>query len=240
LFDPERKAEQLNLKGLNYGDSGDKKHAIEYFLLASETEGIPDTLKALYWENAAIEYVNLNKDSAIYYYEKAALLHPKNSYNNLYDKASVHLLKGETAEAGEMLLRAYDLNNKHLRANHMLGIIYMGDYDSAFYAPQKALRYNLAAYRINKTSYTELVLAKNYYYVNDPQNAAALFEDIYNKTPANVNNAADLAMIYLELGRTEEANKLLDQIRLTDPQSYNRIINLHIKLGQHSLKWRPN
>src|SRR3954468_17514715 len=74
---PTVKSGRLNKTGLEYADENNRPKAIEYFIKAAEIEGVPDTIRAIYFQNAGMQYEGLNNDSALYYYNQASKLHKR-------------------------------------------------------------------------------------------------------------------------------------------------------------------
>jgi tetratricopeptide (TPR) repeat protein len=119
----------------------------------------------------------------------------------------------------------------------MIGVIYMGEYDKAYYDPAKALPYNLRYNKLVHDVYAAFSLAKNYYLVNDMERSVDVFEEIRRKYPDYTPALGSLVMVYEELGRTEDANALLAELRTKDQQTYEHVSNSKIKAGMHGLTW---
>jgi tetratricopeptide (TPR) repeat protein len=234
-----RRAQELNKIGLKYSAQGSRADALKYFIEAYEMEGITDSQRTIYMENIGNEYWMNNVDSAIYYYAQAARVNNRNSFNWLYCMANVYILKGQTDTALLYGLRANDRNSKDMLANNLVGLIYMGEFGQDYYAPEKALKYNLRSYEAYYDVASEFALAKNYYLLNKMDKAIPLFEDVCKKSPDRTAYTGSLAMIYQELGRESDANRLLAEIKIKEPLRYEKIVNMQIKAGQHGITWHP-
>jgi hypothetical protein len=232
------KAKKLNSIGVRYSAEGKSKMAINYFLAAARTKYIPDSLRSYYLGNIGGEYWTKNVDSAKFYYYKAAKLNDKNSYYGLYFVANVYVLDNQIAKALDALLKAYKIDSVNMLANNLLGLIYMGENDTAHYAPYKALKYNRRSYSKFKDVNSEFALAKNYYLIDDMQQSVHLFEDICRRSPEFTPFKTDLIMIYQELGRKGDAEKLLAELKNEDPLRYNSVIKANCKEGEHYINWQ--
>jgi tetratricopeptide (TPR) repeat protein len=233
------KAKDLNRIGLKYSAKGKKKQAINYFIAASLIKDIPDSDRTKYLGNIGEEYWFDNVDSSKYYYSKAVKLNDKNSYAGLFYMANVYILDNEIDKAEDLLLKAYKIDSLNMLANNLLGVIYIGENGMEYYNPQKALKYNLRSYNKYKDVHSTFVLAKNYYLINDITKAIPLFEDICVRAPDYTPYQGSLIMIYQELGRNKDANRLLSKLKNRDLPRYNRLINDGIQAGTHSLVWNP-
>jgi hypothetical protein len=113
----------------------------------------------------------------------------------------------------------------------------MGEFGNEYYASNKALKYNKRSYNINKDVHSEFALAKNYYLINDMGKSVPMFEDICRKSPDYTPYKGLLIMIYQELGREKNANKLLTELKIQDMPRYTRIIKANCKVGEHGIVW---
>jgi len=231
------KPNELNRIGIHYSEEGQKKKAINYFLAASLTKNITDSERTIYLGNLGREYWQSNEDSSKYYFMKAANLSDKNSFKGLYYTANVFVLDKKTTQARDLLLKAYQIDSLDMSINNLLGIIYMGENGRECYAPQKALKYNLRTYNVKRDLAAAFTLAKNYYLINDTKKAVPLFEDVCKRAPDFTPCLSILIMVYQELGRNKDADKLLIILKQKDLPRYNQIIKLNIKKGEHGLNW---
>jgi tetratricopeptide (TPR) repeat protein len=237
---PILKARQLNNTGLEYSEKGDKAQAIVYFREAYNVEGVPDSERATFLNNIGEEYFANNPDSAKYYYLQATQLTNRNTYSGLYSRANVDILDKRVDRALDRLLRAYEIDDTKMQANNLLGLIYLGDFDKTYLDPRKALKFNRAAYDVSQNVNTVSLMARNYYLLNDMKQAVPLFEEACKQAPDNPGHLETLTMVYLEMGRTEEANTLMAKLKDMDGPLYDRVISAHIKTGEHTLTWNNN
>lgn len=237
LFD-ERKARELNKAGLGYSLRGHKKEALKCYIEASEMKGITDSERTIYFQNVGDSYWPENPDSARFFYLRAAQLNKKGSYNWLYDMSNYYALNERPDSALPYLLKAYDMDSVNKLANNLLGVIYLGEAGGGFHDPEKALKYNLNSYNAFKDVTSEFVLAKNYYELNDMQKSLYHFENAYRRAPERLQYMGTLIMVYQELGKDFEANKLLTLLQGRDLHRYEKIVNSNIKKGKHGLVWK--
>ena len=238
-FNDPRRAQELNKTGLKFSAEGKKQDALKYFIEAYKTKGITDSQRTIYMENIGNEYWINDVDSSRFYYTQAAKINNRNSYNWLYCMANVYILNGQTDTALLFGLRANDRNSKDMLANNLLGLIYMGEFGQDYFAPGKALKYNLRSYEASNDIASEFDLAKNYYLLNEMGKAVPMFEDICRKFPDRTPYLGSLAMIYQELGRISDAKNVMSVLKVKDSVRYERILKMQIKSGQHGITWHP-
>jgi|GEM_PF-10292 len=236
-IDHSKELKVLNRRALVYSRNHQQKEAIKCFMEANAFKDVPDSLRTTVMENLGNEYWYYKNDSAKYFYLQAAMLNRKNSYHWLFAMANYHVLNQRLDSALPLLLRAYERDSLKFQACNMIGVIYMGEYGEDYYDPAKALRFNLRYDKLVNDVYSAFSVAKNYYLVNEMERSVAVFQMMHTKYPDYTPAIGSLAMIYEELGRTEEARALLEELRTKDYPRYEHVTNEKIKAGQHGLTW---
>ena len=221
LVDADEEAVALNNKGLSFLDKQDYDSAIFIFKKATQTRSVSEKNKVNILRNIAITYSEMDKtDSAKIFYKKAAAASSKNSYNFLVNNADVALLEDYIPKAISNFQAAWDLDNEKVDVNNGLGLIYLGEYGNTYFNPDKALRYNLKAYEINKDRNTQFVLGKNYYQLKKYDKALEIFNTLHEEYPDYTSYLTSLILIHEDAGHTAEANKLKADLKKQDPEEY--------------------
>lgn len=237
MLDPAARARELNKTALKYSRKEDRQEAIKYFYQASQVEGITDSQRTLILENMGNEYRHYKTDSAKYYYYQAACVNNRNSYNWLFSMANCYLMDKRTDSALPLLIRAGERDSMGMQNNNILGCVYMGEYGEGYTDLVKALKYNLRYDRVAQSATSAFTLAKNYYLLNDTTRSVQLFEEIYQKYPNYTPALGSLIMVYKELGRSADAETMLDDLKKKDYARYKRVVAVNIKAGEHGLTW---
>lgn len=213
----EKKALDFNQKGIDLINAGKHEEALQAFLKAIKNPRLTKDSKGTIYRNIAITCNELNKkDSAIHYSTLAAKCFQKNSSDYLLNAADVDLLKGKTARALAKLLRAVSMDPDEMTVNNTLGLIYLGEYDDTFTDLDKALVYNLKSFNLNGSRVIEEVLARNYYRMQQYENAELHLEHLVNNYPKMLSYALDLGMTKQKLKKKNEADQLFDEIIAKD------------------------
>ncbi|RYG45445.1 MAG: tetratricopeptide repeat protein [Chitinophagaceae bacterium] len=232
------KAAQLNTQGLALASQNKHREAIECYRKAAAYKAIPDSMRSIYLTNVAMSYHTLEvNDSAKFYFAKSAALNRKKSCAYLVNMAYIALIDHDTEMALEMLKDAHRFRPENLTANNLLGLIYLGDYDETFHDPQKALRYNIAAYNAFEDDIAKSLLARNYYELNNTEKAIQLFRELNQKNPEIVSYLATLIMMEQELGNPERADELLQQLKQIDEEKYKELAADPLQPGTHNIVW---
>lgn len=193
------------------------------------------------WDLAMFYYRAGAYSQAIEYYEKALELAPLNTWF-LSGLAAAYDLEGHHAEAINILERSVEIKPDY-QTYANLGTLYF--YDTRF--ADAAAMYEVALNLKPDAWYTVWgSLAESYYWMPGKRDTAmallertvGLAEKELKEKPDDVIIITDLASYYAELGRKEEARKLLEQgvrISISDPATEFRIAEVYESLGERDL-----
>jgi len=193
------------------------------------------------WDLAMFYYKGGVYSQAIDYYKRALELAPENTWF-LSGLAAAYDLEGHHAEAITILERSLKIKPDYQTYTN-LGTFYF--YDTRF--ADAAAMYEEALKLKPDAWYTVWgSLAESYYWMPGKRDTAtALLErtaDLARKElaeePDDVIIMTDLASYYAELGRTEEARKLVEQgvqMSIADPATEFRIAEVYECLGERDL-----
>lgn len=221
LANADEEATIANNKGLSFLNERKFDSALILFKKAAQTKGISAKNKITMYRNVAITFSEMEEtDSAKMFYKKAVAASSKNSYEFLVNSADVAILEGNIPQAISNLQAAWDRDNEKIDVNNNLGLIYLGEYGETYYNPDKALRYNLKAFAINKDRNTQFVLGKNYYQLKKYDKALEIFKQLHLEYPAFTSYLTSLILIHEDAGNTEEASKLKVELKKQDPEEY--------------------
>ncbi len=216
----------LNEQGVQLINDGKHEEALQTFLKAIKSPKLSKEYKGTIYRNIGITYNQLNKmDSAIHFSTLASKCYRKNSFDYLVNAADVDLLRGKTALALSKLLRAVESDPNEMTVNNTLGLIYLGEYDEAFIDLDKALKYNLRAFETNGGRLIEEVLARNYYRLENYEQAEVHLEHLHQNYPDMVSYTLDMGMAKHKLKKKKEADKLFDEVIAKD-SSYRETIDI--------------
>lgn len=230
------RAARLNEEGLRLFDAGKTEEAITLFHQATIYSSDLDSNKRIYCSNLAVAHKLIgNIDSAKFFLKKSIDLSEKNSYMYYANYGQLYLLDSMFEKSLNVLEKSYSLNNQYGPTNNLLGLFYLGIYDSALYDPQKALPYNLKASVGTNDVNAKYVLAQNYYYLEMVEKAVALFKELHRDYPDNIGYLATTIMMEQELGN--DASFFLDKMKNLDPDTYQDLINNPVETGSHILEW---
>lgn len=223
---PKSDAIKKNQEGVSYMNAGNYEKALQAFEEAVTDPQLSQPSKGTIYRNLALTYSELdNKDSAVHYSTLAAKSFTKNSYDYLVNMADVDLLTGKTAKAIERLLRAARIDPDEIAVNNTLGLIYMGEYDDANLDLNTALVFNKKAFEAAKDRVTEDVLARNYYRLEDYDNAELHFDRLFENHPDMVAYPYYAALVKHKLKKTKEADMLFEKVIAMD-SSYKESIEI--------------
>ncbi len=221
LVNADEDATLTNNKGLAYLDARNYDSALILFKKAANTKGISAKNKVNMLRNLAITFSEMEEtDSAKIFFKKAAETSSKNSYEYLVNMADVFLLEENIPQAISSLQAAWDIDNQKVDVNNNLGLIYLGEYGQAYLNPDKALRYNLKAFAVNKDRNTQFVLGKNYYLLKKYDKALEIFKQLRQQYPTHISYLTSLILIQEDAGNAAEAEKLKVELKEQDPGEY--------------------
>ena len=221
LVDADKQAVALNNKGLFFLNKRNYDSAIYMFKKAVQIKSVLQKNKINILRNVAITYSEMDeKDSAKIFYKKAVAFSSNKSYDFLINNADVAILEDNIPQAITYLQAAWDLNNAKVDVNNGLGLIYLGEYGDAYLNPDKALRYNLKAFEINKDRNTQFVLGKNYYQLKKYDKALEIFNLLHEEYPDYTSYLTSLILIHEDAGHTADAEKLKEKLKKQDPEEY--------------------
>lgn len=231
------KAKDLNREGLDYFEKGDYKEARRLFFEATEQPNLPDTTRAIYFENIADAYArDTLYDSARTMYTTAAKLYPHPVPKYYINMAYAYFQYSRIDSALSMLEAGFRADSNNAVINNLLGLVYLGEYDKEHFDPGKAYRYNLKARKLYLDARTKLMLAKNEYHINNTWRALALFRQLHLEYPSEKAYLISLILIKAELEDSTDLEILKAELKKNFPDNYKTTIN-DISPGQHTLSW---
>lgn len=231
------KAKDLNREGLDYFEKGDYKEARRLFFEAAEQPKLPDTTRAIYFENVADAYArDTLYDSARTMYTTAAKLYPHPAPKYYINMAYAYFQYSHIDSALAMLEAGFRADSNNAVINNLLGLVYLGEYDKKHFDPEKAYNYNRKARKLYLDAPTKLVLAKNEYHINNTWRSLALFRQLHLEYPSEKAYLIPLILIKAELEDSTDMNLLKTELKKNFPDDYNNTIN-DMSPGQHTLSW---
>lgn len=220
----EADAIKINQEGVDHMNEGKYELAIQSFNEAIKNPKLTQPTKGTIYRNMAITFNSLdNIDSSLHYSTLAAKCFNKDSYNYLVNMADVDLITGRTGKALAALLRAAAINPDEMAVNNTLGLVYMGDYDENFTDLETALTYNKKAFEFKRDRVTEEVLGRNYFRLEDYNNAELHFKHLIGEYPDVINYLLYAGMTKYKLQKIPEADLLFNKILIQD-SSYRETI----------------
>lgn len=206
-------------------NEGKYELAVQSFTEAVKNQKLTLATKGAIYRNLAISYSSLaNTDSALHFSTLAAKCYQKNSYDYLVNMAEVDLLTGRMDKALAGLLRAAKLEPDDMAVNNTLGLIYLGEYDDAYTDLETALKHNKKAFEYKRDPVTEELLGRNYYFLEDYENAEIHFNHLLNNKPDVINYLLYAGMIKYKQKKMPEADLLFNKIIIRD-SSYTETID---------------
>ncbi len=157
-------------------------------------------------------------DSSLVYSQLAADCYPKDSYEYLTNISDIKISTGETAEAEKLLLKAIRIKPNEVAANNTLGAIYLGEFGTEFFAPEKALPYNIKAFEINNDRITEDVLGRNYIELGDYNKARTHYSKLHKEYPDIEVLAYQLGVVEYLDGNKEKAEIYFNKVIAKNPE----------------------
>jgi tetratricopeptide (TPR) repeat protein/tRNA A-37 threonylcarbamoyl transferase component Bud32 len=193
------------------------------------------------WDLAKFYYRAGSHSQAVEYYKRALELAPQNIWF-LSGLAAAYDLDGHHAEAITILERSLEIKPDYLTYTN-LGTLYFYDtrFADAAAMYEKALEMNPDAWYTVRGS-----LAESYYWMPGKRDTAlALLEQTAElaeremaEQPDDAVIVTDLASYYAELGRTEDARRLIEHgvnLSIADPATEFRIAEVYESLGERDL-----
>jgi tetratricopeptide (TPR) repeat protein len=220
----ENDAVEINQRGIVYMNAGKYDSALSYFLKAIQNPKLSKISKGTIYRNIAITYSELvNVDSAVHYSTLASKCYRKNSFNYLVNLADVDLHVRKTGDALNKLIKAVNIEPGEMSVNNSLGLIYLGEYDDVFTDLKKALEYNSKAFELDNSRVIEEVLARNYYKLDDFENAQLHYTHLLGEHPDLVTYPLYMGMIKHKMRKMVEAENFFEKVILMD-SSYKETI----------------
>lgn len=231
-------AYRLNEEGSRLFEAGKTEEAIKLYYQATSYTSVHDSNKAIYFANLANAYSTLNNtDSAKFYYKQAIRISPKGSVSYYANHAQVSLIDNQIEKALHSLEKSYQFDSNNVTVNNLIGLIYLGIFDMNLYDPEKALPYNLKTVELVNNVNANIVLAKNYYYLEMTEKAAELYRELHRDYPDNIDYLFTIAMMEQELGNESKVNYYLEKIKPLSQEKYEELINNPIEPGEHVIVW---
>lgn len=208
---------EVNRQGVAYMNEGNYELALESFAKAVKSTKLSISSKGAVYRNMSISYLSLdNNDSSFHYSSLAAKCFAKNSYNYLVNMADVDLVTGRTGEAAKKLIKAFELEPDNMSANNTLGLIFLGEYDEAYLDLETALIYNKRAFELKRDRVTEEVLARNYYQLENYEQADRHYSNLLVNYSDMSNYLFYAGMTKFRLDKRAEADELFDKLIAAD------------------------
>ncbi len=213
-----------NQEGVSYMNAGNYDQALKAFKESVESQKLSLLSKGTVYRNLALTYNQLEQiDSSVHYSTLAAKCYTKNSYDYLINMADVDLTTGKISKGLSRLLKAADINPNELAVNNTLGLIYMGEYGGDNIDYNKALAFNKKAFELAGDRVTEEVLGRNYYKLEDYDNAELHYDQLLENYPDMITHPLYAGMIKYKLKKTKEADLLFDKV-ITMDSTYKETI----------------
>lgn len=229
-------AERYNDEGLRLINEGKSDEAIASFHQALSYTAVPGDTRGVYFSNLALSHDALgNIDSAKIYFRKAIKSNEKGSFAYYTNYGQLYLMDSMVARALNSLEKSHHLNSEYGPTNNLLGLIYLGTYDTEFYDPEKALPYNIKAYETLNGVNCVFTLAQNYYYLEKVEKSVSLFKELHRDYPDNSNYLSTVIMMEQELGN--DVSNLLDKLKALDPERFQELMDDPVKAGSHTIVW---
>jgi tetratricopeptide (TPR) repeat protein len=212
-------ADECNQRGVELMYEGNRDEALESFQDGLTDPHISKETKAKTYRNIAMAYISMEEeqDSAVHYLNLALKLIPANSYEYLINSADLDLISGNVPEAEQKLQQALAMNSEKIMAHDLLGQIYIGDYGREYRELDKALEHNLKVWQYRKDSDSEFLLAKNYYLLDDLDNAYSHFDNLVIKDPEDTVSLLHKGMVLYRQGKKAEAEAIWKKVVQMDP-----------------------
>lgn len=218
-----------NQEGVNYMNAGNYEKALQSFAAAITDPKLSQPSRGTIYRNLALTYSEMdNTDSAIHYSTLAAKCFRKNSYDYLVNMADVDLLTGKISKALAKLLTAARIDPDEIAVNNALGLIYLGEYDDTNMDLDKALVFNKKAFEAAQDRVTEDVLGRNYYKLEDYDNAELHYDHLAENYPDMITYPYYAALIKHKLKKTKEADMLFDKVIAMDSSYKESIENFKV------------
>jgi tetratricopeptide (TPR) repeat protein len=230
-------AQIQNITGLELYEKGDYKKSLYFFLKAANHTDIPDSNKAIYFDNIAHAYFHTSQpDSAKFFYKKVCQLAQSNRSDCNISLANLLLLDDKIDSARSLLEEIVAKDSTNGAVNNLLGLIYIGDYGQAFFNPELGYKFNNRAYWYFRDAGSKFALAKNEYFLNNTEKAIALFSQLHQQFPKNEGYLVSLILMKGEKGDRLNFDRLLRELKKRFPQQYGTVVS-QINPGSHSLRW---
>lgn len=232
-------AARLNDEARLLAEEGREREAINVYHQAIAFSDVPDKHRAAYLYNLGLAYDVIDMDdSAKYFLRQSANVYPKDSYEYLVGHAYVFLIDSDVDSGKTLLERAWQIDSTLGDANSILGIIYLGGYDSSWFDPQKALRFNMSAHKTYQDGSTKFMLAKNYYYLGQTDKTLRLLRELHKEYPNLSGYLSSLIMVEQETYHNADAEKLLLELKKINNDLYYKMLQNPVKPGSHNIIWR--
>lgn len=204
------RSEQINNDAVREMSSGGNPAKTAALLEDSVNKTTDDTLKITILINQGYAYVAAgDTEKAIESFNKAGELAAPDSLDDYIIKANLAELNNDFVAAEDFYLKAVEIAPEDYQANTSIGVFYLGILpgNEDFYDFEKALNYNLKAYKIQADNITTENLAVNYFFLEDYDTAI----EYYLKT--NLTAVPDdnfmLGVSYLMIGDDINAKKYI-------------------------------
>ncbi len=222
----ENNATEINNKAIIHMEKGEYKLAIKLFKEANKMANISNDLQLQINRNLALTYNEAERyDSAANYFKKAALLDKEKGYLYHINMSDYQLINEDIQGGFEFCIKAYEIDSNRFEANSSLGLFYMGEYGDQYFAPQKALKHNLLAFKQNPQKHTEINVAKNYYYINDYEKSISMFQALNMKYPNDKIILESLIICAQESKKKDVLDVYMKKYEKLDPVGFQNVLN---------------
>lgn len=215
------KADKINRKGLSFQNSMMLDSAIIYYKEALTIPRISDDMKAIILRNLGNSYSDAgNTDSAKAAYLRVLPLCKDNDYLRLVVQSDIDLINGNVGRALSQLELAAKMPESDVACFNLLGLIYLGDYDTAYYNVEKAIDYNREAMNRDYGNITIWLLMRSYYENGENENAYRLARELYERSPENEDYIYAMAILGYETDDEATAKNMANTLIAADSSYY--------------------
>ncbi len=215
------KAEKFNRKALDFQAIGAFDSAIVNYQKALSFTHLKGEAKAIVIRNLGNAYLDNDQiDSAKACYMRAVNLSDEGSYLKLVCQADVDVLNGNLGRAVKQLEQALEMPEADVAAFNLMGLIYLGAYDTTYYNISKAIDYNRRAMQVDYSNTTIWLLMRSYYENGEYENAYRLAGTLYERNPEIEDYVYAMAILAYETDNLEQASRMANQLITADSSYY--------------------
>jgi tetratricopeptide (TPR) repeat protein len=215
------RADEFNRKALVFQNNGVLDSAIIYYKKALATPQLGTEHKAVMLRNLGNAFSdNGNTDSAKATYLRVLPLCEENSYLRLVVQSDVDLMNGNVGRALRQLELAVKMPEADVACFNLLGLIYLGDYDTTYYNVEKAIDYNREAMNKDYGNITIWLLMRSYFENEEHENAYRLARELYDRNPNYEDYIYAMAVLGYETDDLVKAKEMANKLIAADSSYY--------------------